>query len=118
TQTFEEFTIRLEPALGSPRCPSTQAEKSHCEPVGWLSTRSENYVNIMGDAFLRGSNEVTQGVQMTSSFVASQDDTNVAVQFSAEAYVEDDNPGAGRRMFVRALVDGQTIDPSNVVFAK
>jgi len=117
-QAFEEFTIRLEPAMGSPRCPVTQAEAAHCEPVGWLSTRSQNYVNIMGEAYLRGSSPVPQGVQMTSSFVASQADTNVAIQFSAEAYVEDDVANAGRRMFVRALVDGVAINPSNVVFAK
>ena len=117
TQAFEEFTIRLEPALGSPRCPETQADASHCEPVGWLSTRSQNYVNIQGDAFVRGSSQVPQGVQMTSSFVASQNDTNVAIQFSAETYVEDDVANTYKRLFVRALVDGATIDPSNVVFA-
>ncbi len=72
----------------------------------------------MGDAYLRGDSEVPQGVQVTSSFVASQDDTNVAIQFSAEAFVDDDNPGAGRRMFVRALVDGAVVAPSDVVFAK
>ena len=116
-QAFEEFTIRLEPALGSPRCPESQAEKAHCEPLGWLSTRSQNYVNVTGKAYVRGSSEVPQGVQMTSSFVASQDDTNVALQFSAEAYVEDDAANTFRRMFVRALVDGAPVDPSNVVFA-
>ncbi|MGB4863182.1 MAG: hypothetical protein WBO97_12035, partial [Tepidiformaceae bacterium] len=77
TQTFEEFTIRLEPALGSPRCPKDQADEPHCEPVGWLSTRSQNFVNITGEAYLRGTSIVPQGVQMTSSFVASQNDTNV-----------------------------------------
>ena len=117
TQTFEEFTIRLEPALGSPRCPKDQADGPHCEPVGWLSTRSQNFVNIMGEAYLRGTSIVPQGVQMTSSFVASQNDTNVAIQFSAEAYVDDDVDNAFRRLFVRVLVDGQAANPSNVVFA-
>ncbi|MCC7366499.1 MAG: hypothetical protein IT303_19230 [Dehalococcoidia bacterium] len=117
-QAFEEFTIRLEPALGSPRCPESQSEASHCEPLGWLSTRSQDFVNITGEAFLRGDSEVPQGVQMTSSFVASQDDTNVAFQFSAEAKVEDDTPGLDRRMFVRALIDGVPAAPSDVVFAR
>jgi M6 family metalloprotease-like protein len=117
TQAFEEFTIRIEPELGSPRCPENQQDADHCKPAEWLSTRSQNFVNIQGKAFLRGSSEITQGVQVTSSFVASQNDTDVAIQFSAEAYVEDDNAGADRRMFVRALVDGVAVNPSDVVFA-
>jgi M6 family metalloprotease-like protein len=117
TQAFEEFSIRLEPALGSPRCSIADQGLARCEPVGWLSTRSQNYVNVRGEAYLRSSAETPAGVQMSSSFVASQNDTNVAVQFSAEAYVEDDHANSFRRMFVRALVDGATVNPSNVVFA-
>lgn len=48
----------------------------------------------------------------TVSFTADEDNTNVAIMFSAEAATSI----LGSRMFVRALVDGVLADPADVVF--
>ena len=83
----------------------------------WLATRAPEFVNIRKTVFLGKAPgrdlEIVNGIQMTGSFVAAQPNTRVGVVFSAEAYV--DQPG--KRMFVRALVDGVPAAPSNVVFA-
>ncbi len=112
---FEQFGIRVEDAMGTPRCHDSGS--SACSAGPWLSTRSPNFVNIRGDVIWRGSSTAPAGRQLTASFVATQDDTNVAIYFSAEAYVEDDLPGTNRRMFVQAVVDGKPVDPNDVVFA-
>jgi M6 family metalloprotease-like protein len=45
--------------------------------------------------------------------IAAALDSKLEITFSAEAYAS-----AGKRMFVRALVDGQAANPSDVVFAE
>ena len=52
--------------------------------------------------------------KMSSSFVAAEDNTELAIVFSAEARTD----GSGTRMFVRALIDGVVADPSDVVFTE
>lgn len=51
--------------------------------------------------------------KMAANFVATADETRIAIYFSAEAYVDE----PGRRLFVRALIDGVPTNPSDVVFA-
>ncbi|WP_226865178.1 hypothetical protein [Microbulbifer taiwanensis] len=118
-RAVEEFGIRVEPDLGTPSCTdaSREANSEFCLEGPWLSTRSPNFINIKRTAFFRGSFQQTGGNQVSSSFVAERDGTQVAFHFSAEAYVDDDSSGANRRMFVRALVDGVPVAPQNVVFA-
>ena len=111
----DEFGVRTEPRLGDPDCPN-QSSSDACSGE-WLSTRSPNFHNIRKIAYLGPGFEYPQGVRVNASFVAERDDTVVAAIFSAEAYIEDDNPGANRRMFVRALIDGAPADPGDVVFA-
>ena len=77
----------------------------------WLSTRSPNFHNIRKLSYLNTGFEFPQGVQINASFVAERDDTIVAAIFSAEAYVDDDSPGLGRRMFVRALSTASSPHP-------
>ncbi len=115
----EEVGLRLEADLGTPSCsqPSLDDGASFCQDGPWLATRSPNFVTIQRRAFLRGSFQQPAGQRVASSFVAERARTAVAVHFSAEAYVEDDEPGSNRRLFVRALLDGAPIEPSNVVFA-
>lgn len=66
------------------------------QPI-WLPTESPQFVNIP---------------KMSATFVAAQDSTNLAVTFSAEAQTD----LAGKRMMVRALVDGTVAAPADVVF--
>jgi len=47
-----------------------------------------------------------------SGTICAAPGSNLAITFSAEAYTSD-----SQRMFVRALVDGQLTNPSDVVFA-
>lgn len=70
-------------------------------PAGavWVPTTTPAFVNIP---------------KMSSTFVAAEDDTNLAVVFSAEAMTSVSN----KRLFVRALVDGQVAAPTNVVFTE
>lgn len=119
TQRLEEFGVRHEPELGTPSCTKQDSDnkKPHCTKGPWLSTRSPNFVNIQKTAYLRGTFDVTNGIQLNSSFVAQHAATEVAIMFSAESYVRDDSAGAHRRMFVRALIDGKPAAPSDVVFA-
>ena len=116
---LEEFGVRHEPALGTPSCDDedTAAGIERCTKGPWLTTRSPNFVAIKKTAYLRSHFETVNGIRMSSSFVAQQDGTQVAIVFSAEAFVRDDSIGTNRRMFVRALIDGQPAEPSNVVFA-
>jgi len=100
----DEIGFRTEPELGD-----YQGSDSD-----WLSTESPNFVNIKKPTFFRGSFETVNGRQLVSSFVATSDDTRVAVTFSAEAHVSQ----SGKRMFVRALIDGELAEPSDVVFAQ
>jgi len=109
----DAFSIRTETSLGKPNCPGDQLGEAHCTTSPWLATQSQNFVNIKKTHFFRGSSPTQQGVQMTTSFVAEQDNTEVAIYFSAEAYVN--NPG--KRLHIRALVDRNTIKPANAVFA-
>ena len=109
----DAFSIRTETSLGKPNCPSDQIGKPHCAPFPWLATQSQNFVNIRKTHYFRGSYPTQQGVQMTTSFVAEQNNTEVAIYFSAEAYVN--NPG--KRLHIRALVDSNPIKPANTVFA-
>lgn len=66
---------------------------------GFITTESANFVNIP---------------RASASFVAEKDDTPLVAVFSAEAFT---NSSAGR-MFVRALLDGAVMAPSNVVFTE
>ncbi|MEQ8763486.1 MAG: hypothetical protein RL885_06140 [Planctomycetota bacterium] len=69
------------------------------DDAGWIWSRSNNWTNIPKAA---------------ASFVAQDDFTNVAVTFSAEVLTTASN----KRLFVRALIDGQVADPSDVVFVE
>jgi hypothetical protein len=118
-RNLEEFGVRHEAELGTPSCTDEDVAdgKAYCTKGPWLGTRSPNFVNIRKTAYLRGNFETVNGIQMTSSFVAREDGVQVGILFSAESFVRDDSPGTDRRMFVRALIDGQPAAPSNVVFA-
>ncbi len=118
-RALEEFGVRHEPALGTPSCTDADVadQVDRCTKGPWLSTRSPNFVAIKKTAYFRFHFETTNGVRMSSSFVAQEDAMQVAIVFSAEAFVRDDSVGANRRMFVRALIDGKAAEPSNVVFA-
>jgi M6 family metalloprotease-like protein len=65
----------------------------------WKSTVAPVYVNIP---------------KMSASFVAAEDDTNLAITFSAEAQTS----VANKRLFVRALIDGVVAAPADVVFTE
>ena len=62
----------------------------------FLFTGAATYVNVPGAA---------------SSFVAYEDSTNVSVTFSAEAFTTTQTG----RVFVRALLDGEPMQPGDVV---
>ncbi|MEM1181180.1 MAG: hypothetical protein AAGM22_22750 [Acidobacteriota bacterium] len=114
----DEMSVRSETRLGTPQCnPDDIAPE--CQVGPWLETRSTEFVNIRKTTFLgQGVRRIptVPGTQMSSSFVAEQDGMEVAIAFTAEAYVQ---PGlsSGKRLFVRALVDGVPAEPSDVVFA-
>ena len=119
----DKVSIRTEPDLGRP----SRLEDDPAEGP-WLRTQATQFVNIKKTAFFRGNNSITNGIQMSGSFVA-ETATRVAIHFAAEACVGEhpasavppDNCGdtsdTNRRMFVRALVDGVPIEPGDVVFA-
>ena len=65
----------------------------------WLPTAAPAFVNIP---------------KMSATFVAPEDETNLAIVFSAEAQTSDPS----KRVFVRALVDGQVTAPKDVVFTE
>ena len=67
--------------------------------ASWKETQAPVFVNIP---------------KMSATFVASEDKTNLAITFSAEAQTSANN----KRMFVRALVDGQVASPGDVVFTQ
>lgn len=69
------------------------------EAATWTATEAPTFVNIP---------------KMSASFVAAEDDTNLAVVFSAEASTN----VTQKRVFVRALIDGAVADPSDVVFTE
>jgi M6 family metalloprotease-like protein len=64
----------------------------------WIRTGTRSWTTIHG---------------MSTAFVARDPSTNVAIIFSADAYVEE----LGRRMYVRVLVDGEVARPGRVIFA-
>ncbi|NJK82297.1 MAG: hypothetical protein HC914_21565, partial [Chloroflexaceae bacterium] len=68
----------------------------------WNFTRSNQWTNIR--AWPR---------KMAVNVLVEADNTEVAIMFTAEAYV--DTPR--KRMFVRALIDGKPTNPEDVVFA-
>ncbi|MEM6795211.1 MAG: hypothetical protein AAF725_14625, partial [Acidobacteriota bacterium] len=114
----DAMSVRTETRLGTPQCVPGDIAPA-CWTGPWLETRAWQFVNIRKTTFI-GQEErrepTVPGTQMSSSFVAQQDGTEVAISFTAEAYVA---PGlsSGKRLFVRALVDGVPAEPSNVVFA-
>lgn len=135
----DEVSVRTESNLGKP---STKPSDPRGSEGPWLATRSNQFVNIKKEAFIREASPYStpQGIQMTASVVA-ETSTRVAIYFAAEAYVEElpppetimDGPSvssstgeptpasasfAGNsRMFVRGLVDGSPANPTDVVFA-
>ncbi len=114
----DQMSVRTETRLGTPQCNPDDIAPV-CLTGPWLKTRSSEFVNIRKTTFLgQGGRRVptVPGTQMSSSFVAQRDDTAVAIAFTAEAYVQA-GVGTGKRLFVRALVDGVPVEPSNVVFA-
>jgi hypothetical protein len=137
----DSIGIRTEAALGRPNCPEDQKLEPHCIESSWLSTQSPAFHTIEKTHFFRGDSPTHQGVRMTASFVAERDDTEVAIYFSAEAWVlgggdvrAADGPGVGGgignpggggsggpfatpRMHIRALLDAEPAQPSSVVFA-
>jgi M6 family metalloprotease-like protein len=66
---------------------------------GWITTEATTYVHIP---------------RASATFVAAEDDTELAICFSAEASTDGNNA----RLFVRALVDGVVADPADVVFTE
>ena len=127
----DEVSMRGEANLGRP----SRTNENLAEGP-WLTTEAQQFVNIKKTAYLRGNNKTVNGIQMTSSFVA-ETATRVAVFFSAEACIAEVGFGltgggdasgnrslpdcenaenTNRRMFVRALIDGQAVDPADVVF--
>ncbi|MGQ0678795.1 MAG: hypothetical protein ACT4OM_03910 [Actinomycetota bacterium] len=118
-QLLDEVWLRSEPNLGliSKPADGTPGEEGVLDGDPWLATNSTQFVNIKQETIVRGSSRTVNGIQMSSSFVAPAD-TNVAIHFSAEAFVEGKGgtaPDTGR-MFLRALVDGKPAAPSDVVF--
>jgi len=109
----DAFSIRTEKNLGKPNCPPDQIGQAHCTVNPWLATQSPNFVNIKKTHFFRGTAPTQQGIQMTTSFVAEQNNTDVAIYFSAEAYLSD----PGKQLHIRALVDSKPIKPTKTVFA-
>jgi M6 family metalloprotease-like protein len=81
--------IRMEPGPGA---------GTH-DSASWITTRAPVFVPIP---------------RMSASFVASESKTTVAITFSAEAATS----AVGRRLAVRALVDGQVAAPADVVFTE
>ncbi len=119
----DEVSVRTEPVLGRP---SRLVDDPDEGP--WLRTEANRYVPIKKVLYFRGNSPTTSGIRMSGSFVA-QSATRVAIHFAAEACVGE-HPAIGppprdcagvqdtdRRMFVRALVDGEPVDPADVVFA-
>lgn len=113
----EEFGIRTEQTLGTPECPPASASAARCAPVQWLATDSTRFHTIKKKVYLRGSNENNVAMNVSASFVAEAAATNVAIIFSAEAFMQTDAPTGNPRMKVRALLDGQPTAPGDVVFA-
>jgi M6 family metalloprotease-like protein len=66
----------------------------------WATTSSQTWTDI--HSYPR---------KMAANFVALADDTRIAIFFSAEVRVNEPN----RRMFVRALIDGETSHPADIV---
>lgn len=79
--------VRVEPGQGS------------AGAGGWITTQAHTFVNVP---------------RASATFVAAQDDTNLAASFSAEASTS----ASDKRLFVRALVDGIVAAPSDVVFTE
>ncbi len=117
--TPEQVGFRLEPRFGRPDCPADQVADAEprCMVSEWNSTRSTNFAPMKKKVYLRGSGEASQQARVTSSFVARDEGTQVAVIFSAEAFVEDPYRGEERQMYVRAMLDGQPTEPGDVIFA-
>jgi M6 family metalloprotease-like protein len=114
----DQMSVRTETRLGTPQC-HPEDTAPICLTGPWLETRSSQFVNIRKTTFLgNGARRLplVPGTQMSSSFVAQEDATVVAIAFTAEAYVQP-GAGTGKRLFVRALVDGLPVEPSNVVLA-
>ncbi len=92
-------------AMPEPYLPRTLAIR--CES-GDASAPLEGWISTRGHAFHRIP-------KLAASVVVEEDDTNLAITFSAEAYAV--GP-AGTRLFVRALVDRVVAEPSDVVFTQ
>lgn len=79
--------VRVEPGQGDPT------------NGAWITTVAPTFVNVP---------------RASATFVADEDDTPLAMIFSAEASTS----ANGKRLFVRARVDGVVADPSDVVFTE
>ncbi|MBL8300449.1 MAG: hypothetical protein JNN30_19095 [Rhodanobacteraceae bacterium] len=113
----EVFGVRSEQTLGTPECPKADMAAARCNPGEWLSTDARQFHTIKKRVYLRGSSENTTTTNVSASFVADADNTNVAIVFTAEAYMHDGAEPGEQRMFVRALLDGVPAQPGDVVFA-
>jgi len=69
-------------------------------PDGWIETLAREFVRVP---------------KMAASVVVEEDDTNLAITFTAEAYVV--GP-PGTRLFVRARIDDVVAEPADVVFTQ
>ena len=75
----------------------SEAGQGSVDDQGWIETRAHTYVRIP---------------KMAASVVVAEDDTNLAITFTAEAYV---SGPPGTRLFVRAKIDGELANPDDVV---
>jgi M6 family metalloprotease-like protein len=69
----------------------------------WRATYREAWMNLRGGMWKK----------MAANFLIEGDAVPVAAMFSAEAYVKE----ANKHLFVRVLVDGQPMEPGDVVLA-
>jgi hypothetical protein len=97
------FSSRSERALGDyPGDEKHPWKVANTAKGSYRATHTDQWTNIRG-----GYGKVA------ANFLAEGDDIPVAIMLTADCYVE----GAGKRMFVRLLVDGKPMSPEDVVFA-
>ena len=105
TNPLPTFSARGEENLGifDPNS-NTPWSLSDAEEDSWRSHSKPNWVDLRAG----------YSPKMASNFLIEGYNVPVSITLSAEAFVKE----AGRRMFVRLLVDGQPMKPADVVFIR